>query len=350
VNILVGTPPGLGHLLPVVPLAWAARAAGHDVRVMTHGPAARAAAQAGLAVFDIVPDRPDALGVAMDDRIVDRAMRAVVSWPPNLVVHMFGDFIAPALATMHSIPLVLHGLGLPHPGTSAAPPPPDVASALERLGHHVVMPHAVAVLDPCPPSLREPGQPAAWPLRYVPYNGGCTLPDWLQRSSSRPRVCVTLGTQIPIRAGLRHFTPIVQALRGLGAVEFVVVLGRAGGRRIGSLPGAVQVTEWLPLTELLPTCAAIVHHGGAGTTMGAVAAGVPQLVVSYRDGATIARRGLGLTVTPDDADPGVVRGRVVRLLEDPLFRQAALEVSAENASQPPPSAAVDDLCRLVGGG
>src|ERR1700719_2560970 len=57
-RVLFSTPPGLGHFLPVVPLAWAVLAFGHEVRVVTSGAAVEAAASAGLPVVDICPDLP----------------------------------------------------------------------------------------------------------------------------------------------------------------------------------------------------------------------------------------------------------------------------------------------------
>lgn len=47
----------------------------------------------------------------------------------------------------------------------------------------------------------------------------------------------------------------------------------------GELPAAVRHFDYVPLGELLPRAACIVHHGGIGTTARAMAAGVPQLVV-----------------------------------------------------------------------
>jgi UDP:flavonoid glycosyltransferase YjiC (YdhE family) len=45
-----------------------------------------------------------------------------------------------------------------------------------------------------------------------------------------------------------------------------------------SLPDGVIHVPYAPFSELLPHCAALVHHGGIGTTAQGMAAGVPQLV------------------------------------------------------------------------
>lgn len=45
-----------------------------------------------------------------------------------------------------------------------------------------------------------------------------------------------------------------------------------------SLPPHVRTAGYVPFSSLLPHCAAIVHHGGIGTTSQSLAAGIPQLV------------------------------------------------------------------------
>lgn len=46
-----------------------------------------------------------------------------------------------------------------------------------------------------------------------------------------------------------------------------------------SLPAFVRVEKYLPFSSFLPQAAAIVHHGGIGTTSQALRAGIPQLVL-----------------------------------------------------------------------
>ena len=61
--------------------------------------------------------------------------------------------------------------------------------------------------------------------------------------------------------------------------------------------GAIQYVDHAPHAQLLPHCAAVVHHGGAGTTQAATAAGCPSVVVAhgvdqYFWGKLLQRRGL----------------------------------------------------------
>jgi hypothetical protein len=41
----------------------------------------------------------------------------------------------------------------------------------------------------------------------------------------------------------------------------------------------VRVVDFVPLNALLPTCSAVVHHGGSGTFAAVLEHGVPQLII-----------------------------------------------------------------------
>ena len=48
-----------------------------------------------------------------------------------------------------------------------------------------------------------------------------------------------------------------------------------------NLPPGVRHVAYAPFSELLPRCAAIVHHGGIGTTSQGLAAGIPQIIAPF---------------------------------------------------------------------
>lgn len=69
------------------------------------------------------------------------------------------------------------------------------------------------------------------------------------------------------------------------------------------LPGPVRHFTYVPFSTVFPRSAALIHHGGIGTTAQAMAAGLPQLVVPYAhdqpDNAMRVRRlGIGDFVLP----------------------------------------------------
>ncbi|MFI7637419.1 glycosyltransferase [Nonomuraea sp. NPDC049400] len=72
---------------------------------------------------------------------------------------------------------------------------------------------------------------------------------------------------------------VTEALR-LAGVRAVLAAGW-GGIQAGDLPDTVHQLDQAPHDWLLPRMAAIVHHGGAGTTGAALAAGRPQVLCPF---------------------------------------------------------------------
>lgn len=67
------------------------------------------------------------------------------------------------------------------------------------------------------------------------------------------------------------------------------------------LPATMLWQDYVPLRRLLPHAAALVHHGGIGTTAEALRAGTPQLVVplahdQFDNGARVAALGVGASL------------------------------------------------------
>ncbi len=113
------------------------------------------------------------------------------------------------------------------------------------------------------------------------------------------------------------------------AVEACERLGRRGmlltrhGEQIpANLPDGVRHFSYVPFSEVLPRCAALVYHGGIGTLSQALAAGIPHLIMPMAhdqpdNAARIRRLGVG-----DYLWPHQFRGpRVAQLLEQLLSSQ-----------------------------
>ncbi|GAA2711056.1 nucleotide disphospho-sugar-binding domain-containing protein [Micromonospora olivasterospora] len=364
-RVLFVVVPGVGHLYPLVPLAWAFRAAGHDVLVAVAEHADRAAAS-GLTVVDPAPglDLMAAMGQALRENpelaaVVQRPMRdpadwaahfAAVNrplvagavelarrWRPDLVLFdhaCTAGLIAAAAAGAPAVQQILgvfRSRGL-HERTAA-----HLADVWRPLGVTEVAP-PVATLEYMPPGMMT-GEPEGRFTRFVPYTGGGVLPDWLRRRPDRPRVAVTLGTIAPQRQGIGQLAPLVAAAAEVDA-EFVLALGHLDPAPLGPLPPNVRAAGWVPLDPLLATCAAVVHHGGASTMLTAITHGVPQLVIlapgdTIRPlmGEALRRSGAGLVAGPAEVDAALIR----RLLTDEGLRAATGRVRAENLALPTPA-------------
>jgi UDP:flavonoid glycosyltransferase YjiC (YdhE family) len=370
-RVLCVATPGLGHVFPLVPLAWALRAAGHDVLVATAGHGLTAT-HSGLPVVDVAPDfdlktvmdwlqrhHPDVADQLKELRdrhltdlreaaafatwtsmpLVDRTVSLAREWRPNLIVQSQIQGAGLVAAGVIDVPVIEHGFGLARTDGLASLHRVHMSDAFVR--HSAELPARIGAIQVAPPSLI--GAPLrGWSMRYLPYNGGAVIPEWLTKPATKPRVVVTLGTVAPRRC-LTTARRIVDAAEGLDA-EFVLALGRVDTGTLEPLPRNVRLVGWVPLTALLPTCTAIVHHGGAGTTMTALAHGVPQLAFSgpidrHINATTIARRGVGIAARPDELSPELLH----QVLTDPALSRTARDVCAEITGLPTPAELVPDV-------
>lgn len=382
--------PGVGHAFPLVPLAWAFRGAGHDVLVATGRtrPTWTTTAQtiavtdAGLPVVDISPkfdgpgfwqpivaqlarDNPELAdqiagmrGGKIDDLrlaaaflskmsgfLADRALEVAHDWQPDLVIQSQGQGAGLVVAAKLGIPLLEHGLGFSRSTGMHELHRKHMADVFDRHGV-LELPAQRQILDVAPPSMLPDGS-EGWPLRYVPYNGGGVLPDWLAEGTpaERPRIAVTLGTVALGGDTVSALERIVSAAAGVDA-EFVLAIGDGDISALGELPSNVRPAGWLALNALLPTCAALVHHGGSGTTLTALEAGVPQLVLPggadrHINAAAVQQRGAGVIADVDSIDSDLIN----TVLHDPAMRAAATEIRAEIHDLPAPSEIVERLAK-----
>jgi UDP:flavonoid glycosyltransferase YjiC (YdhE family) len=375
-RVLFVTPPFYGLLYPVISLAHGLRAAGHEVLVATCGKATANAAAAGLPTVDCAPevdvegfytrigkaaaDRPTGAGAGagvspprfggftfFGAEMADRVIAVAERWRPDLVVHPPHGAAGPLVAAKLGVPSVLHGLGFVHSHESLEIFHSGMAAAYERHGL-AGPPRPAAWLDVAPPSMRIVDSSGRVDLRCVPYNGGGVLPDWLFEPIDRPRVAVTLGTVNPKVGGLGKLAPVVEAAKEVDA-EFVIALGDVDAGDLGELPHNVRPAGWIPLGALLATSSAVVHHGGAGTVLTALDAGLPQIVIpggadQPANAEAVAKRGCGLAIEDADLGPDLIH----RLLTDADLARAAAEVRGELRAMPSPANLVPYLVELAG--
>ncbi|MFJ4642276.1 activator-dependent family glycosyltransferase [Streptomyces bobili] len=412
------------HFNGSVPLAWALRAAGHEVRVASQPALTSSITAAGLTavpvgadprldemvkgVGDSVlshhadqsldPDTPGQLTPAFlkgwdtmlaatfytlinDDPMVDDLVAFARGWEPDLIVwepFTFAGAVAAkvtgaAHARLLSFPdlfmsmrrAYLAQLGAapadPAGGDGTAHPEDSLGQWLEwTLGRYGVPFDEEAVtgqwsVDQVPRSFRPPSDGPVVGMRYVPYNGPgpAVVPDWLRVPPTRPRVCVTLG----LTARTSEFPNavpvdlVLKAVEGLD-IEVVATLDAEERALLTHVPDNVRLVDHVPLHALLPTCAAIVHHGGAGTWSTALVEGVPQIAMGWIwDAIDRAQRqqalGAGLHLPSHEVTVEGLRGRLVRLLDEPSFTAAAGRLRAEAESEPTPAQVVPVLERLT---
>nr|BFE63803.1 glycosyltransferase [Dactylosporangium thailandense] len=364
------------HLHPMIPLAWAARLAGHDVLVAGQPaivpeicaaglPAARIGADVDLAA--LIPNMPAApsraraadrpvghplsIFTAMAGAMLPGLTELVERWRPDVIVHEPTTYAAPIVAARAGLPHVRHLWGVDFPQTLRRWEVEALAPLAERAGVAVPDPRGAFTIDPCPPGLQlEPDGPRQ-AVRHVPYNRDAIWPGPLPRNSGRPRVCVTWGSVLGrYGGGGSDAARVVAAVAKLG-VDVVVTVAARDRAGFGAVPDNVVLLEHAPLAQLLPGCAAIVSPGGGGTFMTAVVQGVPQVVCpgvpdQKLNAAQLAKAGAAIDLGSPDPDDSLIRDAVERLLEEPSFASRAGVLRAEAEAAPSPTEVLSHLSRI----
>lgn len=135
---------------------------------------------------------------------------------------------------------------------------------------------------------------------------------------------------------------LLDAVAGLD-VELIATRTAPQAASASAVPDNVRLFDFLPLDALLPTCAAAIHHGGAGAIGNAVVHGVPQPVIpgNLWDKAGLADlpagQGAGLVLEHEQVTAGQSRAQLVRLLEEPSFATSADKVRAQVLEGPAPA-------------
>lgn len=104
------------------------------------------------------------------------------------------------------------------------------------------------------------------------------LLDFLQRGA--PPVYVGFGSVGDPETAAQTTRLVIEALE-LAGQRGVLATGWQGMTRTEHLPEEILILESAPHAWLFPRMAAVVHHGGAGTTAAGLCAGVPQVVIPY---------------------------------------------------------------------
>lgn len=403
-------PGARSHLYAMIPLAWALRTAGHQVVVVGNPDLAQPAGGTGIpfavagspistmlkeidgAVRAERPSAPSGAFSKQEDypsldaraelehlvySVLDPLLRGPLvddlvdfgrKWRPDLVIW---DQLCPAGG------VAARALGVPHArflygadtlmqlveacGSGGRDPMHDwLSKALERFGvdadDHVAAGHFS--LDLMPEWTWHASDVRYVRLRHLAFNGPVTIPDWVHERPDRPRVCVTLGvSHRDLDLAESAAGDLLDAVAGLDA-EVIATFSRdqLTGVRV---PDNVRAVDFVPLNALLPSCSAIIHHGGAGAFAGALEHGVPQLIVpgentkwfgpvAMANGLEAEAAGIYLS-NAGQLSADRVREGLVEVLGNPAFAENAERLRRRNRLVPTPNDIVPVIEDLAGG-
>ncbi len=387
-RVLFSTTANDGHFGPMVSLARATASAGHDVKVVAPASFAAAITRAGFDHLPFADADPELVGPVMArlsslpfeqaDATVIREIfgridaqaalpgvtEAIERWRPYVVVREPAEFGSLAAACRAGIPHLQVAIGMTEACRDLVAQTTDPLRELaglagvaedDLIGAATTEPS----LSPVPDALDRAGDDAYVDTVAFRYRDAAPtlttepLPSW--GDPDAPLVYVTFGSVtglLPPFAGVFR-----QALDGLADLPVRVLM--TVGRRVdlgslGPFPSNARVEAWRPQEQVLVSAAAMLGHGGFGTTMGALAAGVPQVVApifssDQRINARhVAAVGAGRAVEPG---PDVIERacrEVMATLEDRSYRESARAMAAAIAALPPAAEAVAVIERHAG--
>ncbi|WP_410604692.1 glycosyltransferase [Amycolatopsis sp. lyj-90] len=297
---LFTTFPAYGHLLPMLPLAAAAVAAG-DEAVVVASEELRGTVD-DLAMRALRTSLPDLLdenerrsggdvrGFRSDsdalldatvalftttraDLAFDELCELVVNERPDVIVAEMWDYVAPMVAQRLDIPWVnfVHS-----PATAIdAAFEGGLVQALEQ--RELTMPARLATVQLWPEWLETntSDQVAAMTIGATPYNTSNQV-DLPAFDGPRPVVLVTLGTVVE---DLELLNSAVRGVLDAGADALVTTGFTATPEQIDGEAGRVHAIPFAPISQLLDKVQAVVAAGGSGTTLAALSRGLPMAFV-----------------------------------------------------------------------
>ncbi|HSP79842.1 MAG TPA: glycosyltransferase [Myxococcaceae bacterium] len=399
-KILMTTQPAIGHLHPMLPVAEALKALGHEVAFASSRSFRKTIEAEGFHCFEVGLDWleseapatfPELLQMPperatywyLQELFAKRAMRAMLpdvidvarKWKPDVVVRGTWEFSGCVAAEY---------LELPHASISASLYfgiwQGLIAEQLEEVrrehglarGEGQAMLERYLYLDFVPPSLHFPElerSPVVHSLRLGSSDrrkGDEGRGGWFEGLPEQPTVYVTLGTVFNRVPGV--FEAILAGLRE-EPVNVIVTVGRnQDPAAFGPQPSNVRIERYIPQEELLPRCDVVVTHGGFNTVLAALGQGKPVVATPLgadqpQNSLRVWRSGCGLVlpVHPGVAQlprseelascpllsPQTLREAVREVLGEPRYRQAAERMRLEAEALPGPERAAELLVQLA---
>ena len=387
-RVLVTTWAWTSHFLPLVPLSWALRGNGHELAVASTASLMPSITAAGLPAvalgkdneaevrqltrwyFKWLTDRsapvswPEvrAQGTStvemyrmLADTSIDDMLEFSAAWHPDLVIYDPTTFAGPLVAAVLGVPAVRHLWGMDYTYLTHEFEPVALAEVCARIGLPTVETLGDVTVDPCPPSLQlDVGTGLSrLPMRFVPYSGPARMEPWHLEPPPRPRI-VILASSIAEPLGDGAAAALFGTVLGALAQFDVEVLAIVGDRVATGVAegGNVRFLEPTPLPLLLPHCDLLIHQGGGGTLMTALAYGVPQLLLPLAADHTsnaeqLAASGAGRWIYAGWVTAPAITSHVGELLNDPRYRRSARRLQAEMAAQPSSAQVAASLEQVV---
>jgi UDP:flavonoid glycosyltransferase YjiC (YdhE family) len=289
------------------------------------------------------------------DAMLYRMEDAWGDWVPDLVLRDPTEYASAVLAARTRTPIAQVAISLAEAEAGS------IAAAAPALEEHrqgwVLELHAQPYLTRFPASI-DPS-PFEHTVRFhEPPETPVSLPDWW-RGSDAPLIYMTFGTVLGYMSiAAETYRMALEAVKATNARVLLTVGRRFDASTLGAVPAHAHVEPWIDQARVLNDADLVVCHGGSGTTLAALAAGVPLVMVplfadqfenARRIARTRAARVVERQVTADGARPinAAAAPEITRSIEDVLedvaYRDRARAIAAEMAA----TATVEEVLRRL---
>jgi UDP-glucoronosyl and UDP-glucosyl transferase len=381
-RILFTSTRGAGHFNPLLPFARASARAGHELLVAGPSGVRPQAERAGLPfhllpepradvleavwspVFSLPPEEQDAYVVrevfagCHGRAALPGTLELIDDWGVDLVVRESAEFSGAIAGERRGVPFATVGVSLSasidRTYIGAAAPVVDEL----RTGLGLDSDPAAGALLAAPLLTRSPASldaagGAHGALRFSDERpDAAPLPDWWEGSDA-PLVYLSFGTEVPTMSLYPHlYRAAIAALADLPLRVLVTIGDKADPGPLGELPPSVHVERWVPQAVVMAHAVAMVGHGGSGSTLTALAWGVPMALLPLfadqpQNARAVAEAGAGVLL--DGGPPALAGlGKAVRgLIDDPRYAAAASVIAGEMGALPPVDESVAALEHLA---
>ena len=387
VRVLFSSTPAVGHVQPMLPLALHLKAAGHQVLWATGADGGERVRASGIdtalagwtaperlrAYRERWPEASSLQGEALTEHMFPRLFGLISAhaafddllaigrrYSPDVVISEAGDFAAPIVAADLAVPQVTHAFGTIIPKERVQAAAAETTDLWNKISQHPrpfggcydhlyldIYPASLSAQDLSHIRRVQRVRPGSLNHRV----GGELPADVAQLlGGDKPILYLTFGTVFNNNPA---FSAAVAAVARVPDIAAIVTVGPVGDPDMfGSQPPHVRIARYIPQDLLFPRCAVVISHGGSGTVLGALAAGIPQICLpqaadQFRNARACTAAGAGVDLLGDAVTVTAVERQVGRVLNEESFRHGAQKVADDIATMPTVADAAATIEELV---
>lgn len=369
-RVLFSATRGAGHVQPLLPYARALASRGHDVLITAPAEVAGTLRDTGLpfAPFDHPGDeilgpiwarfagatQDESNAIAIRDIFaganakfaLPKLLDTLKSFRPDLIVRdsvEYGSLIAAQASAVRHVRVAVHAISFEEgiPALAKEPLdalrmsvglPPDQGASLANEAVFSSFPAALDVV-PAGSTMQPPFR-----SRVVEDPPSTEPAIWAPEGDPLPLIYVTFGSIVGTNDRLKGIYQTALDALGDLPVRALLTTGKTFDiASLGAIPANVHVERWVPQREVLGRVTALVCHGGSGTLLGGLAAGLPMVVVPFgadqpHNSELVTRAGAGCTL--DNPDAATLGAAILKVLHTPALRAAAQKFAKDIADMP----------------